>query len=67
MKHFPFVLGRGKPYFAGARPSLRLVAADLVGEDTVRLTTSLPDRGQPRELQVRQFTDGRRSLERPGP
>jgi dihydrofolate reductase len=34
----PFVLGRGKPYFAGARPPLRLVATDLVGEDTVRLT-----------------------------
>jgi dihydrofolate reductase len=34
----PFVLGRGKPYFAGARPPLRLVANDLVGEDAVRLT-----------------------------
>jgi dihydrofolate reductase len=34
----PFVLGRGKPYFAGARPPLRLVASDLVGEDAVRLT-----------------------------
>jgi len=34
----PFVLGRGKPYFAGARPPLRLVATDPVGEDTVRLT-----------------------------
>jgi dihydrofolate reductase len=34
----PFVLGRGKPYFAGARPPLRLVAADPVGEDAVRLT-----------------------------
>ncbi len=34
----PFVLGRGKPYFAGARPPLRLVATDLVGEDAVRLT-----------------------------
>jgi dihydrofolate reductase len=33
----PFVLGRGKPYFAGARPPLRLVATDLVGEDAVRL------------------------------
>ena len=33
-----FVLGRGKPYFAGARPPLRLVAADPVGEDAVRLT-----------------------------
>jgi len=34
----PFVLGRGKPFFAGARPPLRLVAADRVGEDAVRLT-----------------------------
>jgi dihydrofolate reductase len=34
----PFVLGAGKPYFAGARPPLRLTAADPVGEDTVRLT-----------------------------
>jgi dihydrofolate reductase len=34
----PFVLGGGKPYFAGARPPLRLVATDLVGEDAVRLT-----------------------------
>ncbi len=34
----PFVLGRGKPYFAGARPPLRLIATDRVGEDTVRLT-----------------------------
>ena len=34
----PVVLGRGKPFFAGPRPPLRLVANDLVGEDTVRLT-----------------------------
>jgi dihydrofolate reductase len=34
----PFVLGHGKPYFAGARPPLRLIAADRVGEDAVRLT-----------------------------
>jgi dihydrofolate reductase len=34
----PFVLGRGKPYFPGARPPLRLIATDPVGEDTVRLT-----------------------------
>jgi hypothetical protein len=33
----PFVLGRGKPYFAGARPPLRLVAADPVGDDAVRV------------------------------
>ncbi len=34
----PFVVGRGKPYFAGARPPLRLVGTDHVGEDAVRLT-----------------------------
>ena len=34
----PVVLGRGKPFFAGPRPRLRLVASDLVGEDTIRLT-----------------------------
>lgn len=34
----PFVLGRGKPYFAGARTPLRLVDTTLVGEDAIRLT-----------------------------
>ena len=34
----PVVLGRGKPFFAGARPPLRLVANDLIGEDAIRLT-----------------------------
>lgn len=34
----PFVLGRGKPFFAGPRPPLRLVGSDRVGEDAVRLT-----------------------------
>jgi dihydrofolate reductase len=34
----PFVLGRGKPYFARARPPLRLVGTDPVGEDALRLT-----------------------------
>jgi len=29
----PIVLGRGKPFFAGPRPPLRLVASDLIGED----------------------------------
>lgn len=33
----PVVLGRGKPFFAGPPPVLRLVSADPVGEDTVRL------------------------------
>jgi dihydrofolate reductase len=34
----PVVLGRGKPFFAGPRPPLRLVATDPVGEDAIRLT-----------------------------
>ncbi len=34
----PVVLGRGKPFFGGPRPPLRLVSTDPVGEDTVRLT-----------------------------
>jgi dihydrofolate reductase len=34
----PVVLGRGKPFFAGPRPPLRLVAIDPVGEDAIRLT-----------------------------
>jgi dihydrofolate reductase len=34
----PIVLGRGKPFFAGPRPPLRLVASDPVGEDVIRLT-----------------------------
>ena len=34
----PVVLGRGKPYFAGPRPRLRLLAYDRVDEDVVRLT-----------------------------
>ena len=33
----PFVLGGGKPYFTAARPPLRLVKTDLVGEDAARL------------------------------
>jgi riboflavin biosynthesis pyrimidine reductase len=34
----PVVIGRGTPFFAGPRPPLRLVASDLIGEDTIRLT-----------------------------
>ena len=34
----PFVRARSKPYFAGPRPPLRLVATNPVGEDAVRLT-----------------------------
>ena len=43
----PVVLGRGKPFFAGPRPPLRLVSTDPVGEDTVRLRTSPPDCATP--------------------
>jgi len=34
----PVVLGGGKPFFAGPRPRLRLVASDRIDEDTIRLT-----------------------------
>jgi dihydrofolate reductase len=34
----PFVLGGGKPYFAGPLPALQLVGTERVGEDAVRLT-----------------------------
>jgi dihydrofolate reductase len=34
----PVVLGRGKPFFAGPRPPLRLVASNLIAEDVIRLT-----------------------------
>lgn len=34
----PYVLGDGKPFFAGARPPLRLVGMDRIDEETVRLT-----------------------------
>ena len=33
----PFVQGHGKPYFARARPPLRLVSADRIGADALRL------------------------------
>jgi dihydrofolate reductase len=33
----PVVVGRGKPYFAGPRPPLRLAANDRMGEDVIRL------------------------------
>ena len=33
----PVVLGHGKPYFAGPRPPLRLMANDRIGEDVIRL------------------------------
>ena len=34
----PVVVGEGKPYFAGARPPLRLASSDRMAEDVVRLT-----------------------------
>jgi dihydrofolate reductase len=34
----PVVLGRGKQFFAGPRPPLRLATSDLIGEDVMRLT-----------------------------
>ena len=34
----PVVLGHGKRYFADARPPLRLLTSDRIGEDVIRLT-----------------------------
>src|SRR5437868_1522673 len=34
----PVVLGGGKPFFAGPRPPLHLVASDLIADDLIRLT-----------------------------
>jgi dihydrofolate reductase len=34
----PVVLGGGKPYFAGPRPPLRIMANDRIGDDVIRLT-----------------------------
>ncbi len=34
----PVVLGHGKPFFAGPRPPLRLMASDRIGKATIRLT-----------------------------
>ena len=33
----PVVLGHGKPYFAGPRPPLRLIAHDRTADDVIRL------------------------------
>ncbi|WP_274648762.1 dihydrofolate reductase family protein [Paenibacillus humicola] len=33
----PVVLGHGRPFFAGSRPPLRLVASDRIGEQVIRL------------------------------
>jgi dihydrofolate reductase len=34
----PVVIGRGKPFFAGPRPPLRLVSSDRIAGDVIRLT-----------------------------
>lgn len=34
----PFVLGRGRPFFTGPRPPLRLLETARIGENTIRLT-----------------------------
>jgi len=34
----PVILGRGTPFFAGARPRLKFVASDRIGEEVIRLT-----------------------------
>jgi dihydrofolate reductase len=34
----PVVLGRGKPYFAGPRPPLRLLTNDQIDDNVIRLT-----------------------------
>lgn len=34
----PVVLGGGQPFFVGPRPSLHLVASDLIADDLIRLT-----------------------------
>jgi dihydrofolate reductase len=34
----PYVIGEGKPYFAGPRPPLRLLSHDRIAEDVIRLT-----------------------------
>lgn len=38
----PGVLGSGKPYFAAARPPLRLVGHERIGSDVIRLTYVVP-------------------------
>lgn len=34
----PFVVGQGKPFFAGPRPPLRLLSSDLIDENVIKLT-----------------------------
>ncbi len=34
----PYVLGRGKPFFTGPRPPLRLAGSERIGDNTILLT-----------------------------
>ena len=34
----PVVIGRGKPFFGGPRPPLRLLASDLMGDGVIRVS-----------------------------
>lgn len=34
----PVVVGRGKPFFSGPRPPLRLVSSERIGGEVIRLT-----------------------------
>ena len=36
--YHPVVLGRGKPFFAGPQPPLRLTESQEIGERSIRLT-----------------------------
>ncbi len=51
----PFVLGGGKPYFAGPVPALRLVGTEPVGEDAVRLTYATTSGAVPDGVNVDEF------------
>lgn len=44
----PVVLGHGTPYFAAARPPLRLVSHDRIAEDVIRLSYVPAQSGDPR-------------------
>ncbi len=51
----PFVLGGGKPYFAGPVPALRLVGTEPVGEDAVRLIYTTRSGAVPDGVDVDEF------------
>ena len=40
----PVVLGGGKPFFAGPRPPLRLIATDRMDEDVIERVNDIWDR-----------------------